>query len=101
MTLSEIYDLSDDFNSNTQAAYYTNTTSADMKMYLTNLSSAWTTDHGQEICANMSKLFSTLEDAMNEMEIAMAAAKNCYVTISTHTETSSYSKPNEGGESSE
>ena len=97
MTKSEIYDLADDFNTATVAAYYTTETVSDMSMYLTNLAGSWTTEHGEEICAEMGKVFSKMEDAMNEMEIALAAAKNCYATVSFHTETSSYSVPVEGG----
>ena len=101
MTKSEIYDLGEEFNTATQAAYYTNEYGSDMNMYLTNLGQAWTTEHGEEIVSEMSKIFSTMEEAMNEMEIAMAAAKNCYASIGFHTETSTRYEyvESEGGDS--
>ncbi len=95
MTKSEAYDLGEEFNTATQAAYYTTEPVADMNMHLTNLGTEWTTEHGEEVVAEMSKIFSSMEDAMNQMEAAMAAAKNCYVTIGFHSETTSTFVPNE------
>ena len=97
MTKGELIDKAEDYNQAASSAYYTNTTSSDMKMYLDNLKLEWTTDHGQEIVAEMQGIFQTIEDAMNAMEVAMAAIKNCYCSVSTHEERSTRTETSGGG----
>lgn len=97
MTKGELIDKAEDYNQASQSAYYTNTTSSDMKMYIDNLKQEWTTDHGTEIVGEMEGIFHTIEDAMNAMENAMAAIKNCSCTISTHEERSTRTETSGGG----
>lgn len=97
MTKGELIDKVEDYNTAAQAAYYRNLTSGDMKQCIDNLKLVWTTDHGEEILAEMDGIFQTMEDAMNAMDAAMQAAKNCYINISFHTETHSSTTTSGGG----
>ena len=86
MTKGEVIDKVEEFNNAALAAYYTNTTSGDMKQCIDNLKLEWTTDHGEDILAEMEGIFQTMEEAMNMMDAAMQSAKNCYATVNFRTE---------------
>ena len=89
MTKGELIDKVDEYNTAVTALHYDNHYgSDDIHQCIENIGLEWTTDHGVEVVAEMEKIFTNLENAMNDMERFMNAAKTNYVTVGFHNQTS-------------
>ena len=73
------------YNESLSGVSYSNSNSADLKMYVDNIKTEWDSTHGEEVASLMASIFSNIEENMNLMSAATMAMSTAWLRVNFST----------------